>query len=208
MAKKFDKIFIHCSDSEFGTALMIQCWHVLKKWKTIGYHLCVTNGYPTNDWFKNKKKIPFLEASVEVGREIDSDKWFEPFEKGAGVYGFNEGSFHICMIGKKNFSNKVKNKTLEVVKFHVQQFEFDSFDFVYGHGEKDPKKSYCPGIDMNEFRKHLKNNTYYGQKKIFDQVVVKETKRHEPGKKKITKTLVNKLILILGIFFKRVINNG
>ena len=90
MPNKFERIFVHYSESEYGHALMINEWHILKKFKCIGYNLVIQNGYPTNDWFKNKTIIPFLEGAIEIGRMIDTDQWFEPFEEGAGVKGWNK----------------------------------------------------------------------------------------------------------------------
>ena len=156
----FKRIFIHCSDSDFGTALLINEWHIKRGWKCIGYNEVVNNGYPSFDYFNNNIKIPYAEGAVEFGRVADSDQWFESFEEGAGVYGWNKGSYHICMIGKFNFSDDVLNKTLEIVRYRMKQFNL-TYNDVFGHYEKDDKKT-CPNIDMNIFRSMLKDNKNYG----------------------------------------------
>ena len=177
MANKYNRIFLHNSDSDFGTALMIREWHIDRKFRTIGYHSVVQNGYPNVDWYKNKIIIPYLEGAVEIGRQIDSDSIFTPDEMGAGVKGWNTGSYHICMIGKHKFSNKVLNSALDCVRFRANQFNIGfSNTEIMGHYEADNKKT-CPDIDMNEFRKYLRNDTNYGQK-----VIVGLNERKEPIK--------------------------
>lgn len=177
---KFERIVVHCSDSPFGTSLMIAEWHKARKWKTIGYHAVVQNGYPTASWWDTKKKIPFLEGAVEVGRPIDNDEFFEDFEMGAHVRGHNVGSFGICMIGEKEFTDKVLNVTLDVVSFYLKQFKLTaSSDTVKGHYELDVAKT-CPNINMDIFREHLVNGTYYGEK-VNDKPTPKPGKTHTEG---------------------------
>ena len=94
---RFERIFLHCSDSEWGTAHIIDNWHKERKipFKEIGYHEVVQNGYPTADWYNKKIKISYLEGAVEIGRAINSDEWFEKSEMGAHVKGFNTNSYGI-----------------------------------------------------------------------------------------------------------------
>lgn len=163
--RKFERIILHCSDSEFATALMIADWHKQKKWKTIGYHAVVQNGYPTAAWWNAKKKIAHLEGDLEVGRPIDCDDLFDAREQGAHVAGHNVGSYGICMVGKKEFSDIVLNKTLEEVRFRLKQFKLTpSIETVKGHTEFDSAKT-CPNINMDVFRAHLYNGTNYGPPK-------------------------------------------
>lgn len=166
MSKKlpFTRIFIHCSDLDYGTAVAIADGHRKKGWKTIGYHECVSNGYPAKSWFDSKTKVPYLEGAVEIGRIIDADSEFEPFEQGAHVAGHNEQSYGICMIGKYEFSDIVLNRTLEVVRYRMSQFGIKPKN-VLGHYECDSGKT-CPNIDMNIFRKHLIDGTNYGESPI------------------------------------------
>lgn len=156
-----EKIFIHCSDSEFGHAFMIDKWHKARGWKMCGYNEIILNGYPTADWKSHDKKVPHLEGSVEVGRAIDTDSFFDGSEIPAHVLGENSISYGICMIGKNDFSDVVLNKTLEVTKYRLQQFNLKPKD-VYGHYEADPSKT-CPNINMNRFRANLVTGTKYGE---------------------------------------------
>jgi len=161
MLKPIEKIFIHCSDSEFGHAFMIDKWHKARGFDMCGYNEILLNGYPTADWKKNDKKVPYLEGSVETGRAIDTDNMLDDSETGAHVKGQNFISYGICIIGKNDFSDKVLNKALEVVKYRLVQFGLKPKD-VYGHYEADDLKT-CPNINMHKFREHLVMGTKYGE---------------------------------------------
>ena len=169
--KKFERIVLHCSDSEFGHALMIREWHIQRGFSTVGYHCIILNGFPTADWYKNKIMVPYLDGSVEWGREVDSDEWFEGHEIGAHVKNFNTGSLSVCMIGKEKFSTSVLNSALKVIRFHMKQFGLGA-ESVVGHYELNPDKT-CPNIEMKTFRQHLVDNTNYGE-------TAKEEKKEEP----------------------------
>lgn len=172
----FKTIYIHCSQSEFGHTLMIDRWHKNRKppFRMIGYGLVILNGYPIADWWNKKIKVSYLEGSVEIGRPIDSDKEFESFEQQAGVFGMNKNTYHICMIGNKNFSDKVLNATLKVVRYHLKQFELESSaETVKGHYESDSNKT-CPNINMDIFRNHLKDGTNYGVTAPVKEIPVKK----------------------------------
>lgn len=178
--RKFTRIFIHCSDSEYGTALMINSWHVARGWKMCGYHEVLQNGYPTKSWFNKRIRVPYLEGAVEIGRAIDSDNLFEPGEMGAHVKNFNTGSYGICIIGKKHFTDKVLNAALTVTRYRMMQFGLDADD-VLGHYEKDPVKT-CPNIDMKEFRRNLMDRKFYGERKITIELAKKEKEKEDKVK--------------------------
>ena len=42
--REIKKIIIHCSDSEFGDAALIDKWHKERGWTGIGYHYVILNG--------------------------------------------------------------------------------------------------------------------------------------------------------------------
>ena len=42
--REIKKVIIHCSDSDFGTASVIDGWHKERGWDGIGYHYVITNG--------------------------------------------------------------------------------------------------------------------------------------------------------------------
>ena len=160
---RWQRIVIHCSDSKWGNGFVINEWHKERGFRLIGYNEYINNGYPTSSWLKAKLKVKHLEAQAEVGRAIGPDVFCDPEECGAHVKGHNTGSYGICMIGWHEFSDAVLNKALDVVIFRLKQFGLEpNEDTVKGHYEFDSEKT-CPNINMNVFRSHLKNKTYYGK---------------------------------------------
>lgn len=154
--RKIKYIYIHHSDSEWGTANDIRKWHKDKGWKDIGYSFVIGNGIPTYDDLKNGRVLECAVGNIEYGRPLDLDKELEDNEIGAHVYGKNSESIGICEIHKKK-SYKPKmilNLFLLVIEL------MDKFDIpiknVLGHYESDTKKPDCPGIDMAKFRNDLK----------------------------------------------------
>ena len=158
---KINRIIIHCSDSEFGDAFLIDKWHKENGWKRIAYNDVVLNAYPTSEWVKQQLPQYHYVGSVHPGRTIDANDSLDGEEIGAHAKGFNANSYGICMIGKATFPNKQLNATLDLIHYRLKQFNLTS-DSVFGHCELDPQKT-CPNIDMNVFRHKLQNNSYYGQ---------------------------------------------
>jgi ssDNA-binding Zn-finger/Zn-ribbon topoisomerase 1 len=158
MQNEPEKIFIHCSDSDFGNMSLIRKWHSDpppkgRGWRTIGYHFVIPNGYPTCHHMRNAIRWEFLDGTVEVGRPLDSDPYIDKSEAGAHVYGFNSKSIGICLIGTKFFT---KNQLISLKKVCIDlciHFKLDIKD-VLGHYEFDSNKT-CPNINMLVFRKFL-----------------------------------------------------
>jgi hypothetical protein len=130
-------LIIHCSDSEFGDAALIDLWHKERRFKKIGYHYVILNGYKTKRVFN-----PKLDGILETGRELD--------ERGAHCRGHNE-AIGVCLIGKRLFSAKQLLVTLpQLIKDLSEFYRLD----VKGHCEYDIKKT-CPNIDMSILRGYL-----------------------------------------------------
>lgn len=198
MRSKFNRIFLHCSDSEFGHAFMIDSWHKQRGFAKIGYHLCILNGYPTAGWWRLQNRIPYLDGTIEVGRSINDDEYLDKDEQGAHVYGHNRDSFAICMIGKNDFTAKQLNVALEVIRYHMNQFGI-SHNSVFGHYEFDSKKS-CPNIDMEEFRLMLQTGRSYGM----DPKETPKKEEQKPESKPAPKTDSRKELSI-GAILKKII---
>jgi len=43
---KNKKVIIHCSDSSFGNAVLIDKWHRQRGFDNIGYHFVILNSHP------------------------------------------------------------------------------------------------------------------------------------------------------------------
>lgn len=142
--RKISNIILHCSDSDYGTAVIINRWHIARGWTGIGYHLVCLNGYA----FKNDPSAYEREFDgvFEHGRSFE--------EIGAHAEGHNSDSIGICLIGKTSFSfqqiNAVRLKIIELCNILKL-----SYNHVIGHYEVDTKGKTCPNIDMNLFRSYL-----------------------------------------------------
>ena len=72
MTREIKKIIIHCSDSEWGDAYIIDKWHKERGWKGIGYHYVVLNGKRIPNSF-DKSEVGFIEKGrpdSEVGSHV------------------------------------------------------------------------------------------------------------------------------------------
>lgn len=135
-------IVLHCSDSKFGNAALIDSWHRAKGWSMIGYHYVILNGQigPT-------KYHHLYDGHVETGRPIDDDKDFEYDEMGAHTLGHNN-CVGICLIGLSNkFTAPQIFKVKELLKNLKEQFGTIK---VYQHSDFDPvNRPFCAGLSDN-----------------------------------------------------------
>ena len=86
------KIIVHCSDSAYGDANLIDHWHKQRGWRGIGYHKVILNGYLT-------RTAPYraeYDGLVQAGRDLDIP--------GAHCKGENQDSVGICLIGRRLFT--------------------------------------------------------------------------------------------------------
>ncbi len=131
--RRIDKIIIHCSASDFGSAALIDRWHRERGWRMIGYHYVILNGYRKKGRY-NKDD----DGLIEPGRPIE--------EIGAHCRGQNRTSIGICLIGNYLFSEKQLFHSLPaLVRELMERFEL-GLDDVYGHREFTRYKT-CPNFD-------------------------------------------------------------
>lgn len=137
--RPINKLIIHCSDSEFGDADLIDAWHKEKGWSGIGYHYVILNGYRAKDeWTED-------DGVMENGRDEE--------EVGSHCKGHNKDSIGICLIGRKGFTDRQMIMLRNLVEDLTDKYDIP-YDKVYGHYELDPKKT-CPNFNMNKFREDL-----------------------------------------------------
>ena len=139
--RKIDKLIVHCSATpehkEFDVE-DITDWHVNGNgWSDCGYHIVIK-----------------LDGTVQTGRPIS--------KVGAGVYGKNRGSIHICYIGgmDRTMDNWIDTRTPEQ-KESLEQLLKDLKDkypeaTIYGHKDFTNKKV-CPCFDAKEEYKEISN---------------------------------------------------
>lgn len=151
----FKQIFIHCSDSDYGCAMVINKWHLARGWSGgIGYHFVIDNGKPYEGM---QSGWGVLNGSIEAGRHLNDDTKITPDEEGAHVYGFNSSSIGICMIGKTSFSEPQFIKLRFLVSELCTKLIIPPTE-VYGHceaGKVDPKfatTKTCPNFNVSDFR--------------------------------------------------------
>ena len=89
-------IIVHCSDSDFGDAELINKWHQERGWCKIGYQYVITNGCKTKKEYVDNGNQPLPISEIQKGRMDD--------EQGAHTQGYNHKSIGICLIGTNNFS--------------------------------------------------------------------------------------------------------
>ena len=142
--RKIDTIVIHCSDSDWGCASVIDKWHRERDpdpFDRIGYHFVINNAYPDG---VDKKPNWERDGLIEHGRDIA--------DKGAHVRGHNATSIGICLIGKRSFTGKQFDSLKDLYRFLCK--EVGNTMRVVGHYELDSSKT-CPNIDADWLRTHL-----------------------------------------------------
>ena len=133
---KISKIVIHHSHDDNHTLQSIKNLHVFQNnWEDIGYH-----------WIIDKN------GNLLQGRS-------ETFQ-GAHVFGHNENSIGICLIGNLD-EYKPTQKQFEILinflKDKIKQYQLKPKN-ILGHNEFPNVTKTCPGkfLDLNEIRELIK----------------------------------------------------
>ena len=139
-----EKIVIHCSDSDFGDASLLDSWHRGRGFDCIGYHFVILNAYPTPESIRLHRPEFWRDGVVETGRSLDIP--------GAHVRGHNHNSIGICLIGRNCFTLSQYESLNSKLGQLYEQFPEAK---LYGHYELiragAPPKS-CPNLDMDYLR--------------------------------------------------------
>lgn len=163
------RIIVHCSASDFGTAIMIDQWHraAPRNWSGIGYQTVIENGFPHSSFLtaghNNKpKRIKLQNGAVSFGRILDADGTLEPDEYGAHAYGHNKNTLAICLIGNEHFTKQQVISLVKVIRLYDTWFKIDINEtnvsqLVLGHCELPGVTKTCPNIDMNIVRELVVN---------------------------------------------------
>ena len=136
-------IIIHCSDSEWGDAKVIDQWHRARGFDCIGYHFVILNGFRTHAQLQAGQPVAADVGLIEAGRPLS--------RIGAHCKGHNTGSIGICLIGKRTFAPA----QLDALRTLVASLELSRpVRRVAGHYELFPGKT-CPNLDMDQLRDFL-----------------------------------------------------
>jgi len=140
--RKITTIVIHCSDSDFGDAKLIDEWHRKRGFNGIGYHYVILNGVlKASDEINTEK-----DGLVELGRPLE--------EVGAHVKGYNYNSIGICLIGKNSFTEKQFKSLINILKVLRENFKTINIRRIKGHREFNSKKT-CPNFNVAAIREIL-----------------------------------------------------
>lgn len=144
--RKINEIILHCSDSKFGDAALIDAWHKERGWSGIGYHYVILNGRPKG----SKSYERDLDGAVQEGRPIS--------KSGAHVRGRNSNSIGVCLIGVRDFTLNQLDAVLNLINELQEKFKLDK-SAVKGHCEYDSHKT-CPNFRVDLIRKIINNESF------------------------------------------------
>jgi len=131
-------IVIHCSDSKFGSSILIDQWHRERGWDNVGYHFVILNGQVENNTF-----MECMDGSIERGRDID--------KSGAHAKGYND-HIGICLIGVDRFTDAQFESLKDLLLELRRKYQID-FKNVIGHNEVSTKS--CPNFNVQAYLKEF-----------------------------------------------------
>ena len=138
--REINRIIVHCSNSAWGCAAVIDKWHRERGWDSGGYHHVIPNGKPfaTTDIYQQQ-----WDGILEKGRPIET--------QGAHVLGYNEDSIGICLIGSGDGLYTMRQGEALRLLLRSLMFSFNvEQNRLYGHRDFNPKKT-CPGFDVRSW---------------------------------------------------------
>jgi hypothetical protein len=130
------QIILHCSDSSWGDAAVIDRWHKARGWGGIGYHFVILNGFR----FANSRYDSFDDGVVETGRSLDT--------VGAHVAGQNADSIGICLIGRRHFS-KQQYERLQILLKDLTRKDLPGQRLVLAPHWRYNSSKTCPNLPMS-----------------------------------------------------------
>jgi hypothetical protein len=124
-------IIIHHSDSDYGSAAIIDKWHRDRGFDELGYHFVIGNGTNSGD------------GQIEVGPRWTKQKWGA--HDNALDNRYNEHGIGICLVGdfNKTHPTAAQRRSLTRLLLYLMKTYDVSPDHVLGHGET--KDTQCPG---------------------------------------------------------------
>lgn len=143
-------VILHCSDSKFGNAVLIDNWHREKGFNNgagihIGYHYVILNGQISATKYHN-----YFDGNIETGRPIDGDAAFENDETAAATLGKNN-CVQIVLIGVTGQFTLAQCRSAGLLlKMLKEQFQGIK---VYQHSDFDPvNRKFCAGISKTQMQ--------------------------------------------------------
>ena len=128
-------IIIHHSDSDYGSAAIMDKWHRDRGFDELGYHFVIGNGTNSGD------------GQIEVGPRWPKQKWGA--HDNALDNRYNTNGIGICLIGNFNDTHPTPRQISSLVRLVVylmRTYDIPA-DRILGHGET--KITQCPGRFLN-----------------------------------------------------------
>lgn len=133
-------IIIHHSDSDYGSAAVIDKWHRDRGFDELGYHFVIGNGTNSAD------------GQIEVGGRWVKQKWGA--HDNALDNRYNTNGIGICLVGNFNKTHPTEAQRRAVIRLvvYLMRTYHIPASHVLGHGET--KTTQCPGryLRMAEIR--------------------------------------------------------
>jgi hypothetical protein len=130
-ANKWNWIIIHHSDSDYGSAAIIDQWHRARGFDELGYHFVIGNGTNSGD------------GQIEVGPRWTKQKWGA--HDNALDNRYNTNGIGICLVGNfdKYHPTAAQQQSLIRLTAYLMKTYNVPADRVLGHGQT--KTTDCPG---------------------------------------------------------------
>ncbi len=127
-------IIIHHSDSDYGSAAIIDRWHRDRGFDELGYHFVIGNGTNSGD------------GQIEVGPRWVKQKWGA--HDNALDNRFNISGIGICLVGNFNKTHPTmaqRRSLIRLIVYLMRTYRIP-LSHVLGHGET--KDTQCPGRNL------------------------------------------------------------
>ena len=160
MENKPEYIFVHCTDSLWGSASAVTAWHSDPKpkgrgWPHVGYHYLILNG-------RMSPPIPDGAPSANYIDVMDGHIQQLLAERAPGIHAppYNQRSIAVCLVGKTKFTDRQRAALLGLVAGLRKRYNIPVAN-VLGHCESSTEKAKgagaktCPNLDMPAFREEL-----------------------------------------------------
>jgi hypothetical protein len=130
-SRNWEWIIIHHSDSDYGSAAIIDQWHKARGFDELGYHFVIGNGHSSGD------------GQIEIGPRWAKQKWGAHDNALDNRYNLN--GIGICLVGNfdKNRPTAAQKQSLMKLVVYLMKTYHIPPDRVLGHGET--KDTECPG---------------------------------------------------------------
>ena len=138
MKNSYEGIVIHCSDSTFGNAQLIEDWHKERGWSDIGYHFVILNGK-----FENNSELRVMDGMIEAGRDMD--------RAGAHARGYNNW-LGICLIGVDKFTDKQFDSLHKLILELMAKYHIPLKNIIGHYQCKNNGGKTCPNFDVDQFK--------------------------------------------------------